>query len=199
MCLGSFDTTFSADLIVRKPEHPKEQEADHDQAQDAQVSVDEILVQAVLASAEASNRAMKRRVRQRLHKKLGGMLSKEEFDVAMERFKEMEDKGPSKLVVKQNPPPAPVIFAVPLFLPMASAGAYIIPVTSSTPSVLSVNSQTSTCQGCEGPGSEDSSAFEDDLESCAEWCRARSEDAPVERTFIHFDTRMHVHRRSRSV
>ena len=40
-------------------------------------AVDEILAQAIQAGQEASNRAMKRRVRQRLHKKLGTMLSTE--------------------------------------------------------------------------------------------------------------------------
>jgi len=48
--------------------------------------VDELLRTAVAATAEAPNRAVKRRVRQRLHKKLGAVLNKQEFEVAMERF-----------------------------------------------------------------------------------------------------------------
>ncbi|CAK9056541.1 DmX-like protein 2 [Durusdinium trenchii] len=49
-------------------------------------AVEELLRTAVAATAEAPNRAVKRRVRQRLHKKLGAVLNKEEFDRAMERF-----------------------------------------------------------------------------------------------------------------
>jgi len=53
-------------------------------------SVHELLVQALQASQTAPNRAVKRRVRQRLHKKLGAICNKEEFDEAMEQFKVME-------------------------------------------------------------------------------------------------------------
>eukprot|EP00437_Effrenium_voratum_P010077 CAMPEP_0181439830 /NCGR_PEP_ID=MMETSP1110-20121109/22638_1 /TAXON_ID=174948 /ORGANISM="Symbiodinium sp., Strain CCMP421" /LENGTH=239 /DNA_ID=CAMNT_0023563583 /DNA_START=125 /DNA_END=844 /DNA_ORIENTATION=+ len=56
-----------------------------------QAVVDDILQQAAQASAEAPNRALKRRVRQRLHKKLGAMLSCEEFGRAMDSFKTMEE------------------------------------------------------------------------------------------------------------
>lgn len=56
------------------------------QSEKASPSVDELLRTAVSATAEAPNRAVKRRVRQRLHKKLGAVLNKEEFDRAMENF-----------------------------------------------------------------------------------------------------------------
>lgn len=56
------------------------------QSEKASPSVDELLRSAVSATAEAPNRAVKRRVRQRLHKKLGAILNKEEFDRAMENF-----------------------------------------------------------------------------------------------------------------
>lgn len=47
---------------------------------------DELVRAAVSATGEAPNRAVKRRVRQRLHKKLGAVLNKEDFDHAMESF-----------------------------------------------------------------------------------------------------------------
>lgn len=43
-----------------------------------------------MASASAENRALKRRVRQRLHKRLGAMLPPEEFEEATQRFRDME-------------------------------------------------------------------------------------------------------------
>ncbi|CAE7219328.1 SCN10A [Symbiodinium sp. CCMP2456] len=54
--------------------------------------VEEILTSAAAASAEAPNRALKRRVRQRLHKKLGSMLSSEEFEKAIDRYKVLEEE-----------------------------------------------------------------------------------------------------------
>ena len=44
--------------------------------------VDDLLFAAVSATADAPNRAVKRRVRQRLHKKLGAVLKKEELQPA---------------------------------------------------------------------------------------------------------------------
>jgi len=55
--------------------------------------VEEILTSAAAASAEAPNRALKRRVRQRLHKKLGSMLTAEEFEKAMDRYSAMEEEA----------------------------------------------------------------------------------------------------------
>mmetsp|Transcript_18399 Transcript_18399/g.31278 ORF Transcript_18399/g.31278 Transcript_18399/m.31278 type:complete len:163 (-) Transcript_18399:26-514(-) len=52
--------------------------------------VEEMLKRAAAASFEAPNRAMKRRIRQRLHKKLGLMVSGEDFDKAIERFHILE-------------------------------------------------------------------------------------------------------------
>eukprot|EP00434_Breviolum_minutum_P033956 symbB.v1.2.030048.t1/scaffold3346.1/size69245/3 len=86
-------------------------------------AIDEILTQAIRAGEEASNRAMKRRVRQRLHKKLGSMLSKEDFEAAMERFKLMEDNGieaVAKPYLNIRPMPQICGFAVPVFVPMAN-------------------------------------------------------------------------------
>eukprot|EP00438_Fugacium_kawagutii_P003595 Skav221603 [mRNA] locus=scaffold1698:665568:674136:+ [translate_table: standard] len=95
-------------------------------AQEAEVSlprkcntalVEEILANAAQASLEAPNRALKRRVRQRLHKKLGSMLTCEEFGSAMERFKDMEAKNEAGAtsptthtvpVLTSTPPPQPV-------------------------------------------------------------------------------------------
>ncbi|CAE7359339.1 SCN10A [Symbiodinium microadriaticum] len=54
--------------------------------------VEEILTSAAAASAEAPNRALKRRVRQRLHKKLGSMLTSEEFEKAIDRYKVLEEE-----------------------------------------------------------------------------------------------------------
>ncbi|CAE7192119.1 unnamed protein product [Symbiodinium sp. CCMP2456] len=59
--------------------------------------VEEILTSAAAACAEAPNRALKRRVRQRLHKKLGSMLTAEEFEKAMDRYSAMEDEASSHL------------------------------------------------------------------------------------------------------
>ncbi|CAL1147252.1 unnamed protein product, partial [Cladocopium goreaui] len=50
----------------------------------------EMLKRAAAASCEAPNRAMKRRIRQRLHKKLGLMVSGNDFDKAIERFHLLE-------------------------------------------------------------------------------------------------------------
>jgi len=80
--------------------------------------VEEILASAAAASAEAPNRALKRRVRQRLHKKLGSMLTAEEFEKAMERYSGMEDEASSHLASTSPsssgataPSPCPVIGA----------------------------------------------------------------------------------------
>eukprot|EP00438_Fugacium_kawagutii_P034501 Skav206645 [mRNA] locus=scaffold5599:68209:70462:- [translate_table: standard] len=58
-------------------------------------SVDELLMTAARESANAPNRALKRRVRQRLHKKLGAILTLEEFERAKDssRSGEPEEFG----------------------------------------------------------------------------------------------------------
>mmetsp|Transcript_9452 Transcript_9452/g.16204 ORF Transcript_9452/g.16204 Transcript_9452/m.16204 type:complete len:218 (-) Transcript_9452:129-782(-) len=55
-----------------------------------QRSVERLLQESIVASASAENRALKRRVRQRLHKRLGAMLPPEEFEEATQRFRDME-------------------------------------------------------------------------------------------------------------
>jgi len=94
--------------------------------------VAEILAAAAQASQEAPNRAVKRRVRQRLHKKLGSLLTCEEFGRAMERFRIMEEEQ-TPTTVEATPPSnssasaAPTVLAsarpaqliaLPIFVPM---------------------------------------------------------------------------------
>eukprot|EP00439_Symbiodinium_sp_Y106_P002116 s2325_g1.t1 len=50
----------------------------------------ELLQAAAEAFHGAPNRAVKRRIRQRLHKKLGTMLNREQFEKAMDRFCTLE-------------------------------------------------------------------------------------------------------------
>eukprot|EP00438_Fugacium_kawagutii_P003579 Skav221587 [mRNA] locus=scaffold1698:136364:140038:+ [translate_table: standard] len=54
--------------------------------------VQKLLRDSLSALMEAPNRALKRRVRQRLHKKLGCMLGQKDFEEAMNLFKSMEDR-----------------------------------------------------------------------------------------------------------
>eukprot|EP00435_Cladocopium_sp_Y103_P004904 s2022_g1.t1 len=70
MCLETFAWTAQEAQAPSKPSVSSE-------------LVEEILAQAAQAGLEAPNRAMKRRVRQRLHKKLGSMLSCEESMASM--------------------------------------------------------------------------------------------------------------------
>lgn len=65
-------------------------------------SVDELLMTAARESANAPNRALKRRVRQRLHKKLGAILTLEEFERAKERFRSMEEQQSGRLTWHSN-------------------------------------------------------------------------------------------------
>lgn len=88
MCLGTFDAPLAS---TRTLEFPKQTVAPQAAIEEKDAtSVHELLVQALQASQTAPNRAVKRRVRQRLHKKLGAICNKEEFDQAMEQFKVME-------------------------------------------------------------------------------------------------------------
>mmetsp|Transcript_80997 Transcript_80997/g.99219 ORF Transcript_80997/g.99219 Transcript_80997/m.99219 type:complete len:188 (-) Transcript_80997:115-678(-) len=164
-------------------------------------AVDEILTQAIRAGQEASNRAMKRRVRQRLHKKLGTMLSKEDFDAAMERFKIMEENGIDAV-------PKPYV-QMPQMQPVCTPSfAVLVPVAMQALPFSLMNQFESKRPSPPGVAPSDTTGLEEmendlsDLESIShDWQRALSEDLPpVERTFIHFDTRVHLHRRrSRSV
>lgn len=95
-------------------------------------AVAEILAAAAQASQEAPNRAVKRRVRQRLHKKLGSLLTCEEFGRAMERFRIMEEEsgaGAEPEAASQGPTSSsstnvlptrcsPQLIALPIFVPM---------------------------------------------------------------------------------
>lgn len=185
--------------------------------------VEEILASAAQASHEAPNRALKRRVRQRLHKKLGSMLPCEEFGQAMERFKVMEESGasPTSPQTELNQLPAttgPQAFiAVPFLMPMMTM---VAPVSQASNQMmqapvrqqisldaLEVGHQKQTSQDIDSSDTASQSTMDDDVDSiselCTEWARAAtlgSSGLPVERTFIQFDTRMHVrHKRSRSV
>mmetsp|Transcript_47988 Transcript_47988/g.112116 ORF Transcript_47988/g.112116 Transcript_47988/m.112116 type:complete len:195 (+) Transcript_47988:74-658(+) len=78
----------------------------------SRASVDELLMTAARESANAPNRALKRRVRQRLHKKLGAILTLEEFESAKDRFRAMEEQQSgrgtgisSSSLPSQIPPP----------------------------------------------------------------------------------------------
>jgi len=177
--------------------------------------VEEILQNAAQASLEAPNRALKRRVRQRLHKKLGSMLTCEEFGRAMERYKEMEASNeasttptPASSPVVATPAPQAFIVQMPFLMPMMQMVPAPAPVQRYMP-----------LEGLTGPTApvemkaptavvsvaSESTMDDDDTisELSVEWQRATtlgSGHLPVERTFIQFDTRMHIrHRRSRSV
>ncbi|OLP78491.1 hypothetical protein AK812_SmicGene41324 [Symbiodinium microadriaticum] len=52
----------------------------------------ELLQAAAEAFHGAPNRAVKRRIRQRLHKKLGTILNREQFEKAMDRFWTLEEE-----------------------------------------------------------------------------------------------------------
>mmetsp|Transcript_11081 Transcript_11081/g.13402 ORF Transcript_11081/g.13402 Transcript_11081/m.13402 type:complete len:199 (-) Transcript_11081:54-650(-) len=189
-------------------------------AQEAEVSlprkcntalVEEILANAAQASLEAPNRALKRRVRQRLHKKLGSMLTCEEFGSAMERFKDMEAKNEAGAtsptthtvpVLTSTPPPQPVqqAFLVPILMPMMQMVPTCPSMTTfQEPKMAPVEKDVHTDAASQSTMDDEDSISE----LSTEWQRATSLGPaylPVERTFIQFDTRMHVrHRRSRSV
>lgn len=85
MCLGTFNAPLASTRPLELPKTAPQVTEEKDAT-----SVHELLVQALQASQTAPNRAVKRRVRQRLHKKLGAISNKEEFDEAMEQFKVME-------------------------------------------------------------------------------------------------------------
>ncbi|CAJ1462297.1 unnamed protein product [Effrenium voratum] len=147
--------------------------------------LEEMLHQAVEASVEAPTRALRRRIRQRLHKRLGAMLSLEEFERSMERFKAMETEKTShathvahaaeKTDMRAVPCLHVCLVPMPLMMPLSKVQK-AQPVAAST--VI------------------------DELGGASGWestVALGTPHLPVERTFIHFDTRMHVRRRSRSV
>jgi len=100
--------------------------------------VEEILTSAAAASAEAPNRALKRRVRQRLHKKLGSMLTSEEFEKAIDRYKASTSpcpplptpcqgnsspgmsQGNSACPANRATSTSPTFIAVPMMMPMTT-------------------------------------------------------------------------------
>ncbi|CAE7649793.1 DMXL1 [Symbiodinium sp. KB8] len=88
MCLGAVnaDGSLLCNCHVQANGPKVEAVVAEQTAKATEALVDELLRTAVAATAEAPNRAVKRRVRQRLHKKLGAVLNKQEFEVAMERF-----------------------------------------------------------------------------------------------------------------
>jgi len=177
--------------------------------------VEEILQNAAQASLEAPNRALKRRVRQRLHKKLGSMLTCEEFGRAMERYKEMEASNEASTAptpaasspVVSTPAPQAFIVQMPFLMPMMqmvapAAVQRYMPLEGLTGPTAPVEMKEPTA--VVSVASESTMDDDDTIsELSVEWQRATtlgSGHLPVERTFIQFDTRMHIrHRRSRSV
>eukprot|EP00435_Cladocopium_sp_Y103_P071853 s126_g38.t1 len=206
-------------------------------------AVAEILAAAAQASQEAPNRAVKRRVRQRLHKKLGSLLTCEEFGRAMESWperwhmsnwgffsnvpagelgygmptthllaqgskeesgaaaapEEASSQGPASSVAPSLLPTrcSPQLIALPIFVPMMTPPqALRAPAGQRQPAIPISLAGASLVK----PQVEDEDTIS---ELSIEWQRANtlgSAHLPVERTFIQFDTRMHVrHRRSRSV
>ncbi|CAE7494308.1 unnamed protein product, partial [Symbiodinium sp. CCMP2456] len=83
-------------------------------------SLEELLTSAAEAARAAPNRAAKRRVRQRLHKKLGAMLTIEEFEQAMDRFQAMVEDTQEEPNAKQPLPRAGVSSVPVLLLPVAT-------------------------------------------------------------------------------
>ncbi|CAE7231306.1 unnamed protein product [Symbiodinium microadriaticum] len=136
----------------------------------------------------------------------------------MDRFKDMEQHPPAARPVPAGcnaaaPQALPVgcptqIFAVPMFMPvMAAPPMRLAPALA--PCVARMPEQKLKAPAVldEATMSETTADDEMDLESVSdlesEWARALTEGSsqlPVERTFIQFNTRPHVHRRrSRSV
>jgi len=230
MCLGAFEASSVGAMQLQSL--PAVKLAGDAAPVVPESTVEEMLEAAVIATAEASNRAIKRRVRQRLHKKLGSMLKPEEFDAAMERFKIMEAQGVNPRsaatagIVQRQPMDSCTASAPNVCVAVACPSVqvltlpFLMPVPASTPVIVQmpppVMRPTPVCVQAAFPCNSkpvqqeltevlsQTTLDEEDLESLSdvstEWDRALSEAAPpVERTFIHFDTRPHVnHRRCRS-
>mmetsp|Transcript_73483 Transcript_73483/g.121284 ORF Transcript_73483/g.121284 Transcript_73483/m.121284 type:complete len:142 (-) Transcript_73483:147-572(-) len=106
MCLFESETaqtespfeTDSSPLSFQTGSRGSKAEARRRNAQEKKLKLEEMLQRAAAASKAAATTTMKRRIRQRLHKKLGTALSKKEFAAAIERFKlleaEDEDREP---------------------------------------------------------------------------------------------------------
>eukprot|EP00439_Symbiodinium_sp_Y106_P077748 s73_g16.t1 len=204
MCLQSNATVLAANATVL----PLNKPAETTQPVEI-VNIEEILATAAVASAEAPNRAVKRRVRQRLHKKLGSLLSAEDFDRAMDRFKDMEQHPPAALPVPTGcnsaaPQALPVgcatqIFAVPMFMSvMAAPPMRLSPVAAPCVARMPEQKLKASAASDETDMSETTADDEMDLESVSdlesEWAKALTEGSsqlPVERTFIQFNTRPH--------
>lgn len=177
-------------------------------------AVQKLLSESLNALVEAPNRALKRRVRQRLHKKLGCMLGQNDFEEAMNRFKRMEE-GVAKANAPQTPlDQVPSQFVQPLGISLPLLVPVLVPWT---PGPL----QGPGCFG-ECPSSFERSECrdgasttmeEDELQSLSdrstEWKRTMSElsetllptpPLPVSNTFIQYELpRPGSMRRSRSL
>lgn len=226
----------------------------------------QMIGKALQAMADASCKTLRRRVGQRLRRKLGRILMQEEFEQALAIYKHYEDEllneteaqseasvlsvlpegsnsphsvtssahsaatTPAVCVAVQVP-----VIAVPVLVPViASAPAHLVvdptpvptesverafgvepvepvsPVTEvSIPPIqpyldvqkdssyfarMFVDSSTESTS-CAGSTVMDD---EDFLDQHIDWVRAVSDAAPVERTFIQFNTNLKVNRRSRS-
>lgn len=209
---------------------------------------------ALQAMADASCKTLRRRVGQRLRRKLGRILLQEEFEQALTIYKHYEDEilneteaqseasllsvlpeassSPHSVASSAHSAatpavcvavPVPVI-AVPVLVPvMASAHGHVDraadpnvenvePVEPASP-VTEVNippiqpyldvqkdcrhfprmcTESTSCTGSTVLDDEDF------LDQHIDWVRAVSDAAPVERTFIQFNTNLKVTRRSRS-
>ncbi|CAL1171313.1 unnamed protein product [Cladocopium goreaui] len=103
MCLFKPETNQTTETISSSPSSQTESggskaEARRRNVQEKKLKLEEMLQTAAAASKAASTTTLKRRIRQRLHKKLGSVFSKKDFALAMERFKlleaEDEDREP---------------------------------------------------------------------------------------------------------
>mmetsp|Transcript_33026 Transcript_33026/g.77060 ORF Transcript_33026/g.77060 Transcript_33026/m.77060 type:complete len:160 (+) Transcript_33026:100-579(+) len=137
---------------------------------------EELLQAAAEAFHGAPNRAVKRRIRQRLHKKLGTMLNREQFEKAMDRFWTLEEEHEVIEEVMEAP----------------------VHGTCDFKDVSRFETGSTSTRDEESQGGPPSS----DLGPASTWERALSEkvELPVVRTFIQFDTCPREHlRRSKSV
>ncbi|CAL1168294.1 unnamed protein product [Cladocopium goreaui] len=99
MCLFKPETAQTTETDSSSPSSQTEShggskaEARRRNVQEKKFKLEEMLQTAAAATKAASTTTMKRRIRQRLHKKLGTVLSKKDFASAMERFKLLEQLG----------------------------------------------------------------------------------------------------------
>jgi len=202
------------------------------------------------AMADASCKTLRRRVGQRLRRKLGRILMQEEFEQALAIYKRYEDEllseDPDSLQDREATPPrstssSPVgtmhvappvcvavpVITVPVLVPvMAPAAGHGGPVSTTpfgpvpsepvepvSPAMTEVTippfqpyldvqkeSRTFTRLSTDTTTCTCSSVMDDEdfLDQQIDWMRSVSDGAPVERTFIQFNTNLKVHRRSRS-